>query len=170
MRAFVPVTVAATVLMAGVSGFAQVEVDRTLSRVYGAAIMLSDVRQAGVLKLVPEAAAGDDAVQAALENRLLVLREVARGAPAEPDREAVAARRRAWTASWPPGADLASAMARVGMSDQALDGWFRDDLLMAAYLDQRFGAQADAARAARIAAWIADLRRRANLPGKINEP
>jgi len=45
-------------------------------------------------------------------------------------------------------------MARVGTSDQGLDGWFRDDLLIAAYLDQRFGAQADAARATRIAARI----------------
>lgn len=148
---------------------AQVEVDRTLQHVYGTTIMQSDVRQARLLKLVPEAGAGDDAVLRALENRLLILHEVSRAPAADPGREAIAARRRAWTASWPPGTDLAAAMARVGATDQALDGWFRDDLLIAAYIDQRFGAQADAARATRILDWIAELRRRANL-AKSNKP
>jgi hypothetical protein len=153
---------------------AQVEVDRTLQRVHGTAIMASDVREAKVLKLVPEAAAGDDAVQTALENRLLMLYEVGRATVAEPARDAIAARRRAWTSGWPPGTDLAAQMARVGTTDQALDGWFRDDLRIAAYLDQRFGPQADAARATRIGDWIASLRRAANLGGKVatksNEP
>lgn len=170
MRRFTAVMAIACGLLSGAPGRAQVEVDRTLQHVYGTAIMLSDVREARVLKLVPEAAAGDDAVLTALENRLLILREVSRAAPAEPARDAIAGRRRAWAASWPPGTDLAATMVRVGTSDQALDGWFRNELLIAAYLDQRFGTQADAARAARVADWIADLRRRANLPGKIDEP
>jgi hypothetical protein len=165
-RVLVSALCAAGLLSGAKAAGQQVEIDRTLQHVYGTAIMLSDVRQARELKLVPEAGAGDDAVQRALENRLLVLREVSRVAPAPPAREAVDARRRSWTASWPPGTDLAAIMARVGANDQQLDGWFRDDLLMAAYLDQRFGTQADAARAARIAEWIAELRRRANLPGK----
>jgi hypothetical protein len=44
-----------------------VEIDRTLQRIYGTAIMMSDVREARILKLVPEASAGDEAVQRALE-------------------------------------------------------------------------------------------------------
>lgn len=155
-------------MLAGVAGAAQqVEVDRTLQRVNGTPIMASDVREARLLKLVPEAAAGDEAVQRALENRVLMLGEVSRTTPVVPGGDAIAARRRAWTASWPPGTDLPALMMRVGTTDQALDGWFRDELQIAAYLDQRFGVQADAARAARIAEWIAEMRKRANLAGKI---
>jgi hypothetical protein len=57
-------------------------------------------------------------------------------------------------------------MARVGMSEQALNGWFRDDLRTAAYMDQRFGRTAPADRANMIGDWLRDLRRRANLIGK----
>ncbi len=153
-------------MLAGASGAAQVEIDRTLQRVYGTAIMFSDVREAILLKLLPEAGAGESAVLTALENRLLMLREVSRAASAEPDQGAIAARRRTWTASWPPGTDLPALMARAGTTDQALDGWFRDDLRMTTYVDQRFGVQADAARAGRIAEWVTELRRRANLTGK----
>ena len=154
-------------VLAAVLGAQQVEVDRTLQRVNGVAIMASDVREARVLKLVGDASASDEAALTALENRLLMLHEVSRVTPAEPGRDTVAARRKAWAASWPPGTDLAALMARVGTTDQWLDGWFRADLQIAAYLDQRFGAQADAARASRIADWIAEMRKRANLPGKI---
>jgi hypothetical protein len=169
MRVYLCGTALAFGLAAGVPLGAQVEVDRTLQRVYGTAITLSDVREARVLKLVPEAGSGDEAVQRALENRLLILHEVSRMPPPAPAPEAIAARRRAWSASWPAGTDLPAAMVRVGTTDQALDGWFRDDLLIAAYVDQRFGAQADAARAGRIMDWIAELRRRANL-AKSNQP
>jgi len=151
-------------VLAGVPGAAQqVEVDRTLQRVYGTAIMASDVREARVLKLVGDAAANDEAALTVLENRLLMLHEVSRATPVEPGRDAIAARRKAWAATWPPGTDLAGLMARVGTSDQGLDGWFRDDLLIAAYLDQRFGAQADAARATRIGEWITEMRKRAKM-------
>jgi hypothetical protein len=145
---------------------AQVEVDRTLQRVYGTPIMASDVRQVRLLKLVPEAGS-DAAALTALENRLLILREVSRVAAPEPDREAIQARRGAWAAGWPPGTDLGALMARVGMTDQALDGWFRGDLQIAAYLDQRFGTPDAAGRASRLAEWITELRRRANIGGKI---
>jgi hypothetical protein len=48
------------------------------------------------------------------------------------------------------------------MSDRALDGWFRDDLLIQAHIQQRFG-DAEPRRAARVEAWITTLRQRANL-------
>jgi hypothetical protein len=57
-------------------------------------------------------------------------------------------------------------MTRAGMTDQGLDGWFRDDLRIAAYVDLRFGLQPDDARAKRVDEWITDLRRRANLTGR----
>lgn len=152
--------------LAGASGSAQVEIDKTLQHVYGTAIMASDVRQVRLLRLLPQATESDDAVLTALENRLLILHEVSRQPLAPPTSGAIAARRQTWTASWPPGTDLPALMTRAGMTDQVLDGWFRDDLRIAPFLDQRFGLQQDDARAQRVAVWLADLRRRANLTGR----
>jgi hypothetical protein len=144
---------------------AQVELDRTVQRVYGTAIMASDVRQARLLRLVP-GAADDGAVLEAIENRLLQLREVSRGQVGEPEAGTVAARRAAWQAAWPAGTDVAALFVRAGMSDQALDGWFRDDLLIAAYVERRFGPADDPRRAERVDGWVRDLRQRAGLPVK----
>ena len=146
------------------------EIDRTLQHVYSTPIMASDVRQATQLRLLPDAGASDDRILTALENRLLFLREVGRQAatPAtQPSTAAIAARRQTWTASWPAGTDVAALLKTAGMTDQALDGWFRDDLRIAAYIDLRFGATADDARATRLAEWIVELRRRANLTDRL---
>jgi len=142
---------------------AQVELDRTIERVYGTPIMTSDVRQARLLKLVTDVTS-DDTVLRALENRLLILVEAGRGQRVDPDREAIVARRLAWTKAWAAGTDLPALMARAGMTDQALDAWFRDELRIVAFLDQRFGQTID--RDARMATWLLELRRRANLIGK----
>ena len=143
-----------------------IEIDRTVQRVHGTAIMSSDIRQVRLLRLVDPAPGTDDAAQTALENRLLILNEATRGAIAEPRPEQIAARRQAWTSSWPPGTDLQALLQRAGMNDRALDGWFRDDLRIEAYLDQRF-SQPDPKRDERIAAWLRDLRSRANLPVRL---
>jgi hypothetical protein len=143
----------------------QIELDRTLQRVYGTAIMSSDVRQARLLRLVP-GAADDTAVLTAIENRLLMMREVTRGQVAEPAAVDVASRRAAWTATLPAGTDLAALLVRTGMTDAGLDGWFRDDLLLEAYQTQRFGPADDPRRAARLAEWLGDLRHRAGLGGR----
>ena len=140
----------------------QVVLDRTVQRVYTSTIMSSDVRQAKLLKLVPDVSS-DDAVLTALENRLLMLREAGPGR-GEPDPKAIAERRQVWTASWPAGTDLPALMTRAGMTDQALDGWFRDELRIAQYLDQRFGQLPE--RAGRIATWLQGLRQRAYLPNR----
>src|SRR5512134_3354908 len=83
-------------LAAGVPGLAQTEIDRTLQRVYDTAIMTSDIRQVRLLKLLPEAGDGDQATLTALENRLLILREVGRVSTKEPGEDAIAQRRQAW--------------------------------------------------------------------------
>lgn len=148
------------------SGFAAVqkpvEIDRTLRRVHGAAIMASDVRQARLLRLVGSASGSDDAALTALENRLLMLRDAVQAAVGEPQAPQIAARRKTWTDSWPAGTDLPALLDQCGMTDRGLDGWFRDDLRIEAHLDQRFGAPG-ARREDRITAWIRDLRLRANL-------
>ena len=146
----------------------QVELDRSLQRVYGSVIMASDVRQVRLLKLAGADASSDAAAQAAIENRLLMLREVAQGTVnvSEPTADRIAAKRDAWRASWPASTDFSALLARAGMSEQALDGWFRDELKIETYLEQRFPTSGDPRRADRIAAWVNDLRRRANLSAK----
>ena len=57
---------------------AQTELDHIVSRVNGRIITQSDVNQARLLRLVPDASS-DDAVRVALENRLLILGGIARG-------------------------------------------------------------------------------------------
>jgi hypothetical protein len=166
MRAAILLSLSA-VFVAHAAASAQVEVDRTVQHVYGVAIMASDIRQARLLNLVPGADQGDKAVQTALENRLLMLREISQAAPAEPTAEAIALRRQSWREAQPAGQDVADLMRRTGMTELALNGWFRDDLRIEAYLDQRFGQEHDASRAARVDTWLAGLRRRANLNGKI---
>jgi hypothetical protein len=140
-----------------------VEIDRTVQHVYGTAILASDIRQVKLLRLLSDVEMSDDRILAALENRLLLLREVSRQSTTQPPAAAIAARRQTWAGAWPAGTDLPALMAKAGMNDQALDGWFRDDLRIAAYLDLRFGVTADQARATRLAELITELRRRANL-------
>ena len=141
-----------------------IEIDRTLSKVLGTAVMTSDVRQAKILRLIAPPPENDVAILTALENRLLMLYEATRAAIADPTADQIAARRRAWTGTWPSPAELSSQMQRAGMSDRALDGWFRDDMRMETYLEQRFPP--DPKRDERIATWIKDLRTRANLPAR----
>jgi hypothetical protein len=150
----------AAVLLAAVPSAAssQVVLDRVLSHVNGEAITLSDVRQARLLKLVP----GDDAaVQTALENRKLILAEVARAAPYDPPAADVERHRARWEQGL--GADAGTLAARAGMTPQALDTWFRDDLRIEHYLNDRFRGMADADRAKAIADWTAMLRARADI-------
>jgi hypothetical protein len=145
------------------AGPAQIEIDRTLVRIYGVPIMASDVRQARLMHLVDPGDGGDRAAQTALENRLLMLREVTRGGIQGPDSGAIAARRRAWTGRLPGGFDQNATMARAGMTTGALEQWFADDVRIEEYLSRRFGQVGDPRRAERVSEWIRDLRRRAGL-------
>lgn len=121
--------------------------DRILAIVNGDPVTLSDVRAARQLGLMPGAQAmTDDQLVDALIERRLTMAEVARYSPAEPPAADVSARRRAWEAALPPGADVNARLAAVGMREPALVAWFRDDLKLAAYLDQRFTAAAQPTR------------------------
>lgn len=144
----------------------QVELDRTLERVYDSVVTTSDVRQVRLLKLAEGGADTDAAAQATIENRLLIKRELSRGNVAEPSADRIAEKREAWRKTWPASTDVPALLARAGMSAQALDGWFRDDLRIEAYLAERFPQTTDPRRAERVNAWVNDLRRRANLAGK----
>ena len=156
---------AAFALAGSVALAQQAELDRSVQRVYGSVIMASDVRQVRLLKLAG-GADSDAAAQTALENRLLILREVSLGNVPEPAADRIAAKRDAWRSTWPPSTDVNALLTRAGMTPQALDGWFRDELRIEAYLESRFPQTSDPRRADRINGLISDLRRRANLSGK----
>lgn len=119
---------------------AQQLLDRVVARVNGTPIMLTDVNAALGLGLV-QLAAGEDPQAAAtrqLIERQLILAEVARFAPPEPDaaaieREAAALRARA-------GARLDMLMQSTGVDEQRIRDLARESLRIQAYLGQRFGA------------------------------
>jgi hypothetical protein len=113
--------------------------DRVLAIVAGDLILLSDVRAAREFGFVTIEGADPDAqALARLIDRALILAEVERFAPPEPD-----------AASVDKGVDLlherfsspqafAAALARVGIEERHLREYVRQDLRMSAYLDQRF--------------------------------
>lgn len=129
--------------------------DRTLAIVGGAVVMQSDetfARTLGLLETGVEPAAPEVATR--LVDRWLMLHEVARFAPAEPAPAAVTARLDEVRQRLGTAAALDAALARSGRTLEDVESWVRDDLRIAAYLDQRF-ASAGAPAEADIAAWIA---------------
>ena len=133
-------------------------IERTLAIVGGQALTLSDVQTARALKLVDPT---DDfsATIDRLVERALVLREVDRYAPPEPDQAAIQQQldrvRNQMT-----GEQFDQVLAAGGFTEGRLRAWLRDDLRIAAYLNQRFAAAGPQNRADLIADWTADLRRR----------
>jgi hypothetical protein len=69
-----------------------------------------------------------------------MLHEVARFAPPEPDPAAVEARLEAVRRHVGSADALASLLTRAGVSAGRVEAWVRDDLRIAAYLDQRFAS------------------------------
>jgi hypothetical protein len=134
-------------------------VERTLAIVAGQAITLTDVQTVRALGLVD--AADVPAATERLVDRALMLREVERYAVPEPQADTVD--RRIDEIRLRLGeAEFRSVLAEGGFSERRLRVWVRDDLRIAAYLEQRFAAAAAGgqSRDALIADWIGDLRRR----------
>jgi hypothetical protein len=113
--------------------------DRVVARVNDSAITQSDVNAAlalGVIS-VPAGAQQDAAAIEQLIRRQLVLAEVARFAPREPDpalveREMAAMKARA-------GARLPDVMQATGIDEARIRDMARETLRIQAYLNQRFG-------------------------------
>lgn len=140
---------------------AQVEIDRIVSRVGGRAITASDIGRARGLKLVDDTSS-DEAVRRGIENRWLILNELARAAPLAPASDAdLAARRAEWHAAL--GEDPAGRLRQAGMSEADLGTWLRDDLRIRAYLDRQFGRLAEGERQRATTEWVGRLRQRADL-------
>lgn len=140
---------------------AEALLERTLAIVGGAVVTQSDVTLALALGLVEgPAAATPEAALSALVDRWLMLHEVARFAPAEPATAAVEARLAAVQARIGDTDAVTRRLAEAGRGPSYLAGWVRDDLRIAAYLEQRFasaGAPADADVAAYAEAQAAEF-------------
>jgi hypothetical protein len=117
---------------------AQQIVDQVIVRVGERAIFETEVRAALALGVI-EARGNGDPQAAALEamiERQLMLTEIQRGTPPEPDPAAVDAeveRLKAWA-----GGELGAIMARNGVDDMRLRQMARDTLRIQLYLDTRF--------------------------------
>lgn len=129
-------------------------IERTLAIVGGVVVTQSDVTLARTLGLVEgEAASSPETALAALLDRWLMLHEVARFAPAEPATAAVEARLAVIRATAGDADAVTRALAANGREPSYLTTWVRDDLRIAAYLQQRF-ASTGAPVEADIAAYL----------------
>lgn len=117
-------------------------IDRVLAIVGGQVVTLSDAHAVLALKRV-DPADEPDPIGAALSyliDRRLVLAEVDRYMPPEPDETAIEKRIAAIRSALAPDAAFAPALARVALDETRLRALARDDLRIDIYLDQRFAA------------------------------
>lgn len=115
-------------------------IDRVLAVVAGDLILMSDVTAARDLGLVSAPGGGDPIreVLSRLIDRALMLAEVERYAPPEPDKTAVDAELQAVRSRFSSPDAFTAALARVGLDERHLRETLRQDLRIRAYLDQRF--------------------------------
>ncbi len=136
---------AAAVALAAVAlgaGRASAEViDRVLAIVGGQVVTLSDASVALAVGTVDATGAADpiEAAMNALIERRLVLVEVDRYALPEPARAAVDAKLAELRAAMAARIPARETLARLGLDEDRLREIARNDLRIAAYLDQRFG-------------------------------
>jgi len=159
-------------------------IDRVVAILPGAVVTQVDVQVALELGLVEAQPGGDrfSAALSALIDRLLMLNEVRRVMPPDPAPSAVQARLAQMRARFDSPAAFARALGAGGLDNAILEVHAADDLLLSAYLEERFGVaaqptpqemqQLDGPARARlvierrqtlIAAWVAELRRRADI-------
>jgi hypothetical protein len=139
-------------------------VDRVLAVVAGQLIMLSDVTAARALGIVESAPGADPigSVLARLIDRELMLAEVDRYAPPEPDTAEIDREVAAVRARFPTQQAFDDTLARSGLDVTHVREIVRQNQRLRAYLEQRFNApDNDAARRQSLVDdWVAGLRRR----------
>lgn len=140
-------------------------IDRVLAVVSGEIITLSDVRAARALGRVQVGAAPDPVrvVLTQLIDRALLLAEVNRFAPPEPSALSVDAALDSVVARFPTAETFDTTLERLGVDRAFVRELLREDLRIRAYLDQRFTAQTLDEQRALVDAWIAGVRRRADI-------
>jgi hypothetical protein len=159
-------------------------IDRVVAILPGAVVTQVDVQAALDLGLVQVQPGGDGfaSALAALIDRLLMLNEVRRVMPSDPPPSAVQARIAQMRARFGTPAAFARALAASGIDDPILEVHAADDLRLSQYLEERFGVAAQPTpqevqqldgparaqlaaerRQTLIAAWVGELRRRADV-------
>ena len=120
-------------------------IDRVLAAVEGRVITLSDVRTAARFEFVKTGTAADimAATLDGLIDRLVILAEVERYAPPEPDPDAIRNAVAAMRARIGSDQEVAAALRDAGLDEAALVQWARNDLRVAQYLRERFAGAAD---------------------------
>jgi parvulin-like peptidyl-prolyl isomerase len=134
------VAVLVSLILGSARAPAQEIIDRVLAVAAGDVIMLSDVAAARDFGLVTPAPGGDPIkdVLSRLIERALVMAEVQRYAPPEPDAPAVDRALDAVRARFATREAFDRALERVGMSEAHVRELLRGDLRIQAYLEQRF--------------------------------
>lgn len=119
---------------------AQQVLDRVVARVGRDAILLSDVRAAAALGIVAPVRGEDPEASAVqqLIDRHLMLAEVARFPPPEPDPAVVDVQAAAMRAH--AGAGLDALLRSTGIDERRIREMARDSVRIEAYLNQRFAA------------------------------
>jgi|SRR5580765_4746716 hypothetical protein len=156
--------VVAIALVSAAAGVCADTIDRVLAVVAGQLITLSDLnamRDLGIITAAPNSADPTGDVLAKLIDRELMLAEVERYAPPEPesadiDREVAVVRAR-----FPSQKAFDDVLARAGFDLGHVREIVRQNLRLKAYLDQRFAVATDEQRRqTMIDDWVAGLRRR----------
>jgi hypothetical protein len=139
-------------------------IDRVLAVVAGQVILLSDVTAARDLGLQTTDGAADPvrAVLVKLIDRELVLAEVDRYAPPEPDAAAVDRGVDALRARFPSRQAFDATLEKSGIDENHVRETVRQDLRVTAYLEQRFATAGDR-RTQLVTDWMAGLRRRGDV-------
>jgi hypothetical protein len=141
-------------------------IDRIMAVVGGQPITLSDVNAAIQFQLV-DAPPGPDPVSYVLDRlieRTLLLSEVERFQPPEPDQSEITTRIDEIARRFGTAAAFDKALAVTGTTREQLRRYLRNDLRIATYLNQRFGANTDPGdRRAAIATWMAELKKRSDV-------
>jgi hypothetical protein len=142
-------------------------IDRIVAVVAGQPILLSDVTAARQFQLVEIPAGATDPIAYTAErliDRTVMLAEVERFQPPEPDPIEMTIRVDALERRAGSAAAFDRLLSITGMTRDDLRRYLRNDLRITTYLNQRFGANADAAdREAAIRTWLAELRKRAGV-------
>jgi hypothetical protein len=113
-------------------------IDRVMAVVNGGVITQSDVEAVRRFGLMPAAPVAD-LVEQLIDRRLTVV-EVNRYSPPEPPAALVDARLSDVRRRFPSEEAFARALAEVGLSEDQMRAYVRDDLRIEAYVRQRFGA------------------------------
>jgi len=153
------------VLLCGAPASAEL-IDRIMAVVSRQAITLSDVNAALLFQLVEPPPGTPDPLAFVLDrliDRTLMLAEVDRFQPPEPAPIEISLRLQEMEQRAGSAAAVARSLAVTGMTLDQLRAHIRDDLRITTYLNQRFGTSAGPERVEAIAAWVAELRRRAEI-------